>query len=224
MKTEGKLVLVCKLKGGAGATTTCRELAAAALADGRTVALIDLDSQGGITRWWNRRTKATGVEDAPALLQVSADQIPAMAAKLRGSYDLVVIDSPPTVHEQIRLVAAAADLALIPARPTIDDLDAVGPIARLLHGVVDLGFVLTQVPGKRSLDGAEALERLASRAAVLGRTTFRSAYSRPPAAGSTGYETDKAVHEEISGLYERIKERLGWLDDPITATRNHPNT
>jgi hypothetical protein len=84
----------------------------------------------------------------------------------------------------------------------------VGPIFRLLHGIADIGFVLTQVPGKRSLDGAEALERLAARAAVLGRTTFRSAYSRPPASGSTGFETDATAREEIGALYATLRERL----------------
>jgi chromosome partitioning protein len=143
----GKLILVAKLKGGSGATTTCRELAAAALQDGRKVALIDLDGQGGLSRWWNRRTAPAAEGDvqraAPDLLQLTATQIPGAANGLRQRYDLVVIDSPPSVHETIRAVAAVSDLALIPSRPTVDDLDAVGPIARLLHGVVDHGFVLT---------------------------------------------------------------------------------
>ena len=205
----GKLVLVCKLKGGAGATTTCRELAAAAMADGRSVALVDLDFQGSLTKWWNRRTAAVAPDRAnPELLQVTAAQIPAVAAKLRGQYDLVLIDSPPSIHETIRAVAGAVDLALIPARPTTDDLDAVGPIARLLHGVVDLAFLQTQVPGKRSVDGAEALVLLAARSAVLGRTTFRAAYSRPPSNGGTGYEEDATAREEIGEVYSRIRDRL----------------
>jgi chromosome partitioning protein len=157
----GKLILVTKLKGGSGATTTCRELAAAASTDdtlnvlrglrkqdcrvavinqdGRKVALIDLDGQGGLSRWWNRRTAPPAGGDsqraAPDLLQLTAAQIPGAAKGLRQRYDLVAIDSPPSIHETIRTVAAASDLALIPSRPTVDDLDAVGPNARLLHGV-----------------------------------------------------------------------------------------
>ena len=159
----GRIILVCKLKGGAGATTTCRELAVAAVASGLQVALVDLDSQGGLTRWWSRRTKDVGADNAnPQLLELPADRIAGAAVQLRQRFGVTVIDSPPTVHETIRAVAGSADLALIPARPTVDDLDAVGPIARLLRGVVDMGFVLTQVPGgRRSRDGAEALERLA---------------------------------------------------------------
>ena len=169
-EAAGRIVLVCKLKGGAGATTTCRELAAAAVAGGLHVALVDLDSQGGLTRWWSRRTKDEGADGMnPLLLELPADRIASAAAQLRQRFDLTVIDSPPTVHETIRAVATSADLALIPARPTVDDLDAVGPITRLLRGVVDMGFVLTQVPGgRRSRDGAEALERLAGLAPGAG--------------------------------------------------------
>jgi chromosome partitioning protein len=195
-------------------------LAAAALQDGRAVALIDLDGQGGLSRWWNRRTAPVAEGEAPRvapeLLQLTAAQIPAAAKGLRQRYDVVIIDSPPSVHETIRAVAAACDLALIPARPTVDDLDAVGPIARLLRGVVDHGFVLTQVPAVRgSRDGAEALQRLAERAPVLGRTTFRSDYSRPPGYGATGFEEGPAARAEIGELYARVVERLG-----ITSSRD----
>jgi len=225
----GKLILVAKLKGGSGATTTCRELAAASLHDGRTVALIDLDGQGGLSRWWNRRTAPEAETDpprpAPELLQLTAAQIPGAAKELRQRYGLVLIDSPPSVHETIRAVAAACDLALIPARPTVDDLDAVGPIARLLHGTVDHGFVLTQVPAVRgSRDGAEALQRLASRAPVLGSTTFRSDYSRPPGHGSTGFEEGTAARREIGDLYGKVAERLGMTgskDDIIPSSRRN---
>src|ERR1700749_3609684 len=161
----GSIILVTKLKGGSGATTTCRELAAAALHDGRKVALIDLDGQGGLSRWWNRRTASAAEGDVqrppPDLLQLTAAQIPGAATGLRQRYDLVIIDSPPTVPETIRPVAAAAARALNPSRPTVDDLDAVGPIARLLHRVVDHGFVLTQVPAVRgSRDGVGELQRV----------------------------------------------------------------
>jgi len=223
--TAGKIILVAKLKGGSGATTTCRELAAAALADGRKVALIDLDGQGGLSRWWNRRTAPAAEGEAPRsvpdLLQLTAAQIPGAAKGLRQRYDLVVVDSPPSVHETIRIVAATSNLALVPSRPTVDDLDAVGPIARLLHGVVDHAFVLTQVPAVRgSRDGAEALQRLAERAPVLGRTTFRSDYSRPPGYGSTGFEEGSAARQEIGEFYARVVDRLGITSSQDNGIRS----
>jgi cellulose biosynthesis protein BcsQ len=92
----GRIILVCKLKGGAGATTTCRELAVAAVASGLQVALVDLDSQGGLTRWWSRRTKDVGADNAnPQLLELPADRIAGAAAQLRQRFGVTVIDSPP---------------------------------------------------------------------------------------------------------------------------------
>ncbi len=223
---SGRIVLVAKLKGGAGATTTCRELAAAALADGKSVALVDLDGQGGLTRWWNRRTGSGTSESRrdPDLLQMTAEQIPAAAKALRGRYDLVVVDSPPTVHGTIRDVANAADLALIPSKPTTDDLDAVGPIVRLLHGVVDYAFVLTMVPpAKGSRDGADALELLSALAPILGRTTYRSEFSRPPGRGMTGFEEGETAHREIGDLYAKVTARLTMTASRDDATASSSN-
>jgi chromosome partitioning protein len=222
---SGRIVLVTKLKGGSGATTTCRELAAAAISGDLRVALIDLDAQGGLTRWWSRRTREESQEDAPnpALLEIPADQIAAAAPQLRARYDLIMVDSPPTVHETIRAVAGSVDLALIPSRPTVDDLDAVGPIARLLRNVVDMGFVLTQVPGgRRSRDGAEALERLAALAPVLGRTSLRLDYPRPAGAGRTGFEEGGPARDEIAELFAAVTERLDLKtrDDAMTLSRD----
>ena len=214
----GKILLICKLKGGAGATTTSRELAVAAVAAGLKVALIDLDGQGGLTRWWSRRTKGLPPEQIDLeLLEVPADLLPKAAARLKAEYDLVVVDSPPSVHEGIGQVAAVADLAVVPCRPTVDDLDAVGPIARVLRGKTDFGFVLTQVPGGlRSRDGAEALQRLASLAPVLGRTSMRLDYPRPAGGGRSGYEEGGVPREEIGSLWATVAERIAM----ITSSRD----
>lgn len=221
----GRIVLVCKLKGGAGATTTCRELAAAAVSAGLWVALVDLDAQGGLTRWWSRRTRQAeaGQPQNPALLEVPADKIAAAAPQLRERFDVTIIDSPPSVHDTIRTVAGSADLALVPSRPTVDDLDAVGPIVRLLRGVTDLAFVLTMLPGgRRSLDGREALERLAALAPVLGRTSLRLDYPRPAGTGSTGFEEGGTAREEIAELFTAIAERLDLKlhNDVLTLSRD----
>jgi len=66
------------------------------------------------------------------------------------------------------------------------------------------------VPGTRSRDGADAHVLLAKRAPVLGRTTFRAEYSRPPAIGSTGFETGKVAAQEIGALWACVRERLDF--------------
>jgi len=204
----GKIVVISKLKGGSGATTTTRELATAALADSKSVAIIDLDAQGSLTNWWNRRT-AENPEAGPKLIQVSPEKLPGIMDQLRGKFDLVLIDTPPSTHDALREIANGADMAVIPAKPTIDDLDAVGPIIRQLRGVVPMAFVISQVTSKRSPDAVEATEMLSARAPVIGRTVIRVGYYRAAGTGQSGFETDKTVKEEIQPIYDNLMALLG---------------
>ncbi|HME22631.1 MAG TPA: hypothetical protein VKI44_15075 [Acetobacteraceae bacterium] len=83
--------------------------------------------------------------------------------------------------------------------------------------------MLTQVPGgRRSRDGAEALERLAALAPVLGRTSQRLDYPRPAGTGSTGFEEGGTPREEIAELFAAVAERLDLKprDDVPTLSRD----
>jgi hypothetical protein len=53
----GRIILVCKLKGGADATTTCRELACGRGRRGPAGRACGPGQPGHLTRWWSRRTK-----------------------------------------------------------------------------------------------------------------------------------------------------------------------
>ena len=59
--------MVAKQKGGVGATTLARELGVAAAAAGKRVVFVDLDPQGTLRGWWNRRTESAEGEPNPAL-------------------------------------------------------------------------------------------------------------------------------------------------------------
>lgn len=62
-----RTVMVAKQKGGVGATTLARELGVAAAVAGKRVVFVDLDPQGTLRGWWNRRTEGSGREPNPAL-------------------------------------------------------------------------------------------------------------------------------------------------------------
>lgn len=204
----GKIVVISKLKGGSGATTLTRELATAALDAGQSVAIIDLDAQGSLTNWWNRRTAATP-DAGPKLIQLSPEKLPSVMDQLRRKFDLVLIDTPPSTHDALRNIASKADMAVIPTKPTPDDLDAVGPVIRQLRGVVPMAFVISQVTSKRSPDAVEATELLSARAPVIGRTVIRVGYYRAAGAGQSGFETDKTVRDEVQPIYENLMGLLG---------------
>jgi len=113
------LVLAAQ-KGGTGKTTICANLAVEAEARGHgPVAVIDIDPQGTLSKWWNRRQANT-----PALVEIDVADIDAQLRMLqeRGTR-LVVVDTPGTITSHVRAVIRAADLVLIPSRPSILDIE-----------------------------------------------------------------------------------------------------
>lgn len=177
-------------------------------------AVIDLDGQGTLTRWWQRRSDAL---KQPALLQIDIANIPAKIDAIRVKYDLTFIDTPPSTHDAIRSLATVADLVVIPTRATPDDLDTIGPVLRQFHGLLPVAFVLTATAGKRSLDAVQAETLLKPLGVILGRTTNRAAYYRATATGETGKEADETAKIEIGGIYRKLSK-----DFPKTPDRLDP--
>jgi chromosome partitioning protein len=135
------IVTILNQKGGAGKTTLSLHLAVAAEAAKLSTVLIDLDPQVSSANWNDRRQNGTPVVVS---LQHARLQNGLQAAK-DGGADLVVIDTAP--HAEAAAVAAmrAADLVLVPTRPGILDLDAVGTTAELLKLVKTPAYVVLNV-------------------------------------------------------------------------------
>jgi chromosome partitioning protein len=126
-------VVSCSPKGGGGKTTLTRNLAVAATLDGIKAATVDLDPQATLTIWSRRRPKQLAIPhyklawaDAEALLD--DDEL--------SAHDMVFIDTPPSIETQAAAFSkllAAADLILVPCRPTFDDAESAGPFLRYLR-------------------------------------------------------------------------------------------
>jgi len=63
-------------------------------------------------------------------------------AEQRGKFDLAIIDTPPAAGPQASTAAMAADLALIPCRPSLVDLDAIRRTAQLIKSAAKPAFVV----------------------------------------------------------------------------------
>lgn len=142
------VIVAASQKGGAGKTTLIRSLAVAMQQTGAATAILDTDPQGSLTSWWNRRE-----EEAPALVKIDPNDLAAGIAKLRAAgIEYLFVDTPPSVHPQLARLLASATLAIIPVRPSPDDLDAVGATLALIEEAgCPFLFALTQAKPRTRL-------------------------------------------------------------------------
>jgi len=200
-------ILVSSQKGGSGKTTLVRNLSVAATRDGRSVLCLDLDPQGSLRGWWESRDA-----DTPAMLD--RDPVPeALRATLeaaKAQFDLCIIDTPPAAPGWLSEALNAADLVLIPVKPSPDDLRAVGAtIAAVNAANVPFAFALSQTPRARITEEAARVLAQHGRVAPV-NIAQRVAYAETGATGQGVSETtdDKAA-AEIASVWSYVK---GLLD------------
>jgi chromosome partitioning protein len=187
-----RTLMIAKQKGGSGATTLAREIGVVAAASGKRVVFVDLDPQGTLRGWWNRRTEGVKGDPNPGLATASPANLPQALRELDAAgIDLCVIDTPPSVHPFLAATMKLADLILLPTRPTTDDLDALPAVLDLVE---DSGrpfaFVVTQAPPGRSRLYDDAVPVLAQRGRVAPALRIRGDF---PVAAATGRTSTEAA-------------------------------
>jgi chromosome partitioning protein len=140
-----KLLLVLGPKGGAGKTTLARNLAVCAAAAGMRTAVLDTDPQGTLAGWWVLRN-----EDRPRIdlyREPLKDLIKVPTAL--DDADLLVIDTPTAIEnhpQQTESLIRAADLVLMPIRPTPEDSRSLVAAMRYVRSINPrAAFVPSQV-------------------------------------------------------------------------------
>jgi len=122
-KLTGFVVAVANLKGGVGKTTTSVYLAAALAARAGRAALVDFDPQGSATRWVTMGPRPPGV----VLARYVGDHLQTPEGGFLDPSLPVVIDCPPSFVDVVADAIRRAEVVVVPMRPTILDLDRVGP-------------------------------------------------------------------------------------------------
>lgn len=210
----GGIITVAQQKGGAGKTTLAAHLAVAWAETGRRVAIVDIDPQGSLSRWHDRRRSAgNGVGDALTHVRITGWRTQREVERLAREHDMVVVDSPPHAETEARIAVRSAALVLVPVQPSPMDLWATEPtLALAREEKVPVLLVVNRVPPRARLADA-LIGRLGELGAPVARTHIgnRIQYAAVLAEGLGVTEAAKRTRaaEEMRELAAEILGRIG---------------
>ena len=195
-------------KGGTGKSSLAVSLAVAAQEAGQKVYIIDLDPQATAKKWYERREA-----ESPQVAAIDANQIGvALATLAKQGHDLVFIDTAGVDTPATISAMQAADLCLIPARPSIADIEAtratVNSLTKLGKAFV---FVLNQCQPGKSMRTSDAY-RVLNLGGVVAPTTLATRTDHMDALamgqGVTERDTNSKAAIEIRDLLHWIMNKL----------------
>ena len=208
----GKVLVIAQQKGGSGKTTLAAHLAVAGLGagigPGSRVAILDVDPQGSLGQWFERRERRLG-EGATGLVLRTASGWGAKreARLLAREFDLVVIDMPPRSDLEARNAIEAADLVVVPVQPTPVDLWATEATLELVaKGGPPAILVVNRAPARAIAEATLAeIGRLAAPVAQS-RLGNRVAFGATMGTGSTVLEAfpQAKAADEVRALADEI--------------------
>jgi chromosome partitioning protein len=207
-------IVLATQKGGSGKSTLAIGLALAAIQAGHTVRLIETDSQGTLSNWQSRRVYAEPLVEPV----YSADDIERRLQSLEESgVTLTIIDTAGGISAATTAAIRYADLCLIPARPSVADIEATAPTLQTVRAWnKPFAFVLNQTPirGQRINTAAAALgdEAALDLADVLAQPfiVMRNDHQDALSAGLAVNEYAPASKsaDEVRGLWRWVELRL----------------
>ena len=208
-----KILAFLAQKGGTGKTTLAVHVSILASEGGGRCVLVDMDPQKSAGDWWRARADLF-----PELVECGdADLAGAVKAARADGAGLVVIDTAPHAEQSAIAAARAADLVLIPCRPGILDLRAIGASVAIVKSVKSkAAIVLNACPPRRGAGEAAIVHEARQGLKAYGlpvapvAVTQRAAFAHALIDGRavTEYEPTGKAAAELRNLWAWIEGEL----------------
>ena len=204
------VIAIVNQKGGTGKTTLSINLASAFAELGPTL-LLDADPQGSAQDWADSRSISQMNLDARA---AEPGRLLSDVRRLAPHYGWVIIDGPPGIGRTSADAVRAADIALIPCKPSPFDVWASSDIVRAIRARQESGggrprafFAITMArPRTRLLAQVDAALAEYGLAALRARTTERVSYPMTAIEGRSVLDSrDRTAHTEILAMRDEIE-------------------
>ena len=204
-----KTLAVLSRKGGTGKTTLAIHLAVAAERAGHTTILIDLDPQASAAKWNDHRQG-----DTPFVVTAPPSRLTEVLGRAAdGGATLAILDTAPHTETAALDAANAAEMALIPCKPALIDLQAITSTINVIRlANVPARIVFNAVPSRgdrvdQAREAVKVFDVPCAPCEIGNRIAFSDAYS----AGLTAqeYEPRGKASREIRDLYTYISAEMG---------------
>lgn len=203
-----KKIAILSQKGGTGKTYFSTNLSVAAELDGQTTVLLDLDPQSSSAKWGDHRDT-----DTPAVLSTHSERLPKMLqlAEENGA-SFVVIDTAPHTESAALDAARAADLVIVPCKPDLISIQAIGTTIDLIHlAKADARIILNGVPhygdlAEQARAGLHIYDIPCAPCDIGDRIAFTHAYNA--GFGVQEFQPRSKASHEITALYKYIHQEL----------------
>jgi len=225
-------IVLATQKGGTGKSTLAIGLAVAAMQAGHLVRVIDTDRQRTVANWRRRRAHA-GVLAEPLVepITMAGDVERRLHVFDRSGITLTVIDTAAGISPLTTTAIRAADLCLIPARPSPVDIEATAPTLSMIRAFDrPFAFILNQTPSRsqRIDDAATSLGHEATALDLAGlvaqpyitlRNDHQDALGK--GLGVTEYAPNGRSADEVCSLWQWVQRRLGMTAPELGARPDH---
>jgi chromosome partitioning protein len=209
-------------KGGTGKSTIAIGLALAAMEQGHKVCLLEADPLGTVWNWRRRRKEA---EPPVEMVHDGYELVQRVKGMAQRGITLTIVDTAGGWSDPWAGAVSAADLCLIPVRPSPADIEAAAPtLAAIRRTGKPFAFVLSQtsVRSHRVNRTATDLNQMGVLALpyIVQRNDQQDALGLGLAV--TEYARDSKSADEIRALWRWVWARLNGLAPEDAEARPAP--